>query len=142
METDERGNRSPSNLPDSGVSPKGLILIVDDESQIGEVVEIVLNEKGYHTQLFSDPEVALRFLTEAQERPLLLLTDFLMPEMNGMELIEQCKKIQPDLKTILYSGNVGEEITQYYPARPDRVLDKPFHPNMLVACIEAVLAKR
>lgn len=141
MERENPGNQPPCHSQDLGASSKGLILIVDDEPLIGEVVAIVLNEKGYRTRLFTDPEAALEFLVQAREKPLLLLTDFLMPRMNGMELIEQCNLIQQDLKTILYSGNVGDEITQYYPARPGRILDKPFHPHMLVTAIESLLAE-
>ena len=117
------------------------IFVVDDEPMMGEVVEAILQLEGYQTKVFSDPEAALQVLQETRHRPRLLLTDFVMPAMNGMELIEQAKKIQPDLKTILFSGNFGQDIMRYYPVKPDKFISKPFQPKALMALIKAVLAE-
>lgn len=116
-----------------------LIYVVDDESMIGEVVEVILKLKGFQPKFFTDPELALQTLISEERKPELLLTDFLMSPINGMELIERCKRVQPNLKTILYSGNVGEEITQYYSVKPDGFVSKPFLPKTLVATVRAVL---
>ena len=133
-------NESDSSLP-GGVCPEKLIYIVDDESLIGEVVEMVLKLKGFRPRFFVDPESALEALKFEAEKPVLLLTDFLMVPINGMELIERCKQIRPDLKTLLYSGNVGEEMTQHYRVRPNGFLGKPFLPNDLIAIIDSVLSQ-
>lgn len=117
------------------------IYVVDDEAMIGEVVEVILKLKGFHPKFFTDPEIALQSLANDQPRPHLLLTDFLMTPINGMELIERCKRIQPDLKTILYSGNVGEEILKYYSVKPDAFMSKPFLPKTLVSTVRSVLAE-
>src|SRR5882672_9736269 len=45
----------------------------------------------------------------------------------------------PELKTILYSGNVQEETVAFYPARPDRFLRKPFTPKTLIDLVQSVL---
>lgn len=116
-----------------------LVYVVDDESLIGEVVEVVLKLKGFRPKFFTDPELALESMTHDEEKPVLLLTDFLMSPINGMELIEKAKKILPSLKTILYSGNVGEEMTQYYSVKPDEFLSKPFFPQSLVAIVQSAL---
>lgn len=106
---------------------------------IGEVVEVILRLEGYQPRFFSDPEQAFEALSSAAAKPSLLLTDFLMSPINGMELIERCKEVQPGLKTILYSGNVGEEIMQYYQTKPDGFLSKPFLPKTLVGLVRNVL---
>jgi DNA-binding NtrC family response regulator len=133
---------APAQTPALGTSGKSaLIYIVDDEHMVGEVVEVILNLEGYLPKFFCDPTEAYHAFAKADPRPALLLTDFLMSPINGMQLIEQCKRLQPGLKTILYSGNVGQEITRYYSTRPDAFLSKPFLPKTLVHLVQSVLAK-
>ena len=116
-----------------------LIYVVDDESMIGEVVEVILSLEGLRSKFFQNPLSALSEIGEANPRPSLLLTDFVMTPLNGMELIERCKELYPGLKTILYSGNVGEDITQFYSVQPDAFLSKPFLPKTLVNTVQSVL---
>ncbi len=116
-----------------------LVYVVDDEPMVGDVVQAILKMGGYESVLFDDPNTAFQALNEANPKPTLLLTDFLMPQMTGRELIQHCKKVHPTLKTILYSGNVQEETVAFYPARPDRFLRKPFTPKTLIALVQSVL---
>lgn len=134
--------QSQKTIPASESSPerRAIIYVVDDEAMIGEMVEFVLKAAGYETIFFLDPEQAYEALGEADLKPDLLLTDFRMSSINGMELIERCRQIQPGLRAILISGNVGPEITQYYSAKPDGFLSKPFLPKALVETVRSVLA--
>ena len=116
-----------------------LVYVVDDEPMVGDVVQAILKMGGYESVLFDDPKIAFQALSDANPKPTLLLTDFLMPQMTGRELIQQCKKVHPELKTILYSGNVQEETVAFYPARPDRFLRKPFTPMTLIDLVQSVL---
>jgi DNA-binding NtrC family response regulator len=116
-----------------------VIYVVDDEPMVGEVVEILLQMEGFQPKLFQDPAVALMDFLAANPRPTLLITDFVMGSMNGMELIDNCKRIQPELKTILFSGNVGERITSSYSVKPDRFVSKPFQPKVLIEVIRSLL---
>jgi DNA-binding NtrC family response regulator len=126
----------PPNRPK--VDPK-LVFVVDDEAMIGDVVQIVLKMDGYTPRFFLDPEAALKCFLEDETKPALLLTDFLMSPMNGMELIERCKQQLPELKTILYSGNAGEDILQHYVVNPDGFLRKPFLPKTLLGLVRFIL---
>ena len=117
------------------------IYVVDDEPMVGELVATVLEMDGYQTTLFRNPAEALKAFITANPRPALLLTDFVMDGLNGMELIEHCKRAQPALKTILYSGNLGAEITQRYPVKPDYFIRKPFRPQNLLDTVRLVLAR-
>jgi DNA-binding NtrC family response regulator len=133
------------NQPDDSNSPAlpgraGYVYVVDDEEMIGEVVEVILQLEGYRPKFFSDPEAAFQSFLSETVKPELLLTDFLMRPINGMELIERCKQACPELKTILYSGNVGEEILRFYTVQPDGFLSKPFLPKTLVATVQSVLS--
>jgi len=116
-----------------------LIYVVDDEPMIGAVVEVILKLEGFEARLFSNPHEALKVFAQAQTKPALLLTDFLMSPINGMELIQNCKKLDPELKTLLYSGNVREDILEYYPIKPDGFLSKPFLPKNLVGAVQNIL---
>src|SRR5258707_1120571 len=80
-----------------------LVYVVDDESMIGEIVEVILQLEGYEARFFQNPSVAYETFLQANPRPALLLSDFVMTSMNGMELIDRCRQIEPGLKTILCS---------------------------------------
>jgi CheY-like chemotaxis protein len=125
----------------AAVLPQGgaLIYVVDDEPMVGELVATVLEMAGFQTKHFTHPAEALKAFTAANPRPALLMTDFVMPSLNGMELIERCKQPQPSLKTILYSGNVGAEIMQRYQVKPDFFIRKPFQPQNLIDNVCSVL---
>ena len=117
-----------------------LIYVVDDEVMIGDVVQILLRIDGFKPRYFQDPEAAWQALLEEDVQPALLLTDFVMGPINGMQLIERCKDRGMDFKTILYSGNPGEEILQHYDFRPDAFLRKPFLPRALLGLVRSTLA--
>ena len=118
------------------------VYVVDDEPMVGDVVQAILKMGGYDPVFFEDPRAALQAFGEAGRKPDLLLTDFLMPQMTGRELIQKCKQMQPELKTILYSGNVQEDTVALYPTKPDRFLRKPFTPKTLIDLVKSVLADR
>ena len=133
VEAEESENLSPA---------PGLVYIVDDEVLIGEVVEAILNLEGYETKVFSNPEQALQAFCEEPRKPELLISDFVMTPMNGMELIGRCKEVMPALKTLLYSGNVGEEITSQYVIKPEAFMSKPFLPRTLIGLVQSVLVAK
>lgn len=116
-----------------------LIYVVDDEIMVAEVVEAVLSLQAYRVRLFDNPQSALEAFIEEETKPDLLFTDFVMGEMTGLDLIEQCKRIHPPLKTILYSGSVGHEIWEESGTRPDDFLSKPFRPKALLEIVRNVL---
>jgi DNA-binding NtrC family response regulator len=118
---------------------KSLIYVVDDEAMIGEVVEVILSLEGYRPRFFQNPRHALDALQRGDDRPALMLTDFVMSPLNGIELIEAARGIYPSLKTVLYSGNVGQEALDRFATKPDAFLAKPFLPKTLITVIQRVL---
>lgn len=101
---------------------------------------MVLAFEGYQTQIFQNPVLALQALTAANPRPKLLITDFAMAGLNGLQLIEQCLKLEPALKTILISGNISQETVRQFPTKPDHFLFKPFPPKLLAGLVADLLA--
>ena len=127
--------------PAAPVPVPNLIYVVDDEPMVGEVVQAILEIAEYPSEFFQDPELAWRKLNEESVRPSLLLTDFLMTPINGMELIQRAKGRWSDLPAILYSGNITEEVLQGYPLRPDAFLRKPFLPPTLLELVNSFLRR-
>ena len=85
-----------------------LIYVVDDEPMLLELALVILEPHGYQIKTFRDPELALQTFAAADPKPDLLISDYAMHSMNGMQMIEQFKRIRPGQKIILVSGTVGE----------------------------------
>ena len=117
------------------------IYVVDDEPMVAELVSALLEIEGLGSTVFQSPVRALDAFSTAKRRPQLLITDYLMSELNGMELIEQCLRLEPGLRTILVSGYVNEDQIAAATIKPDRFLSKPFKSDMLIATIRSLLGR-
>ena len=115
------------------------IYIVDDSPDIGEMLEVFLSHAGYSTRVFAEPLKALDALQEAEPKPELLITDFRMPGVNGLELIQRCRAIHPALKVISASAYLPEEVLAGYPCKPDRILPKPYSSTALIETVRGLL---
>ena len=123
----------------AGDQSKALVLVVDDELMVGDVVQAMLELGGYRTIYFQDPRKALEWLQEPYTHPDLMLTDFLMPHLTGLDLLQAARASRPGLKAILYSGHVEEREADNYPERPQRFLRKPFSARTLISVVKSVL---
>ena len=133
---------NPKNAAaESRQQPGPLIYVVDDEPMLLELAALVLEPLGYQLQTFRDPEEAMRVFTAAKPRPAIVITDYAMHRLNGMDLVERCKQLQPGQKVILISGTVGHEVFQNAPVKPDRFLAKPYEARQLSDLVAVVLAE-
>ncbi|MFC4173885.1 response regulator [Microvirga sp. GCM10011540] len=118
------------------------ILVVDDEFLITDILVDALEEEGFRVLTAPNGRKALEVLNK--EVPALVVTDFMMPLMNGLELA-QAIKANPDwaqIPIILLSGAQGA-IARSHPELFAGVYDKPFRiENVLAAVIETVGAQR
>lgn len=119
---------------------KPLVYVVDDEAMLLELAAVILEPLGYEVATFRDPDQALEAFTRAQRRPDLLITDYAMHSMNGMDLIKGCRRLEPYQKVLLLSGTVGPEIYHQAADKPDRFLAKPYHARQLIDLVKAMLA--
>jgi CheY-like chemotaxis protein len=79
------------------------VLIVDDEEPICRLVDRILVEGGYDTVIAPDADAAIGLV--ATDDPLdLLLTDLMMPDMNGDELARRIRQVRPSLKVLYLTG--------------------------------------
>ena len=131
------GSKVTGSNPISELKP--LIYIVDDEAMLLELAAVILEPLGYRITTFREPETALKAFTKASPAPDLLITDYAMHRMNGMELIRECRRVRPDQKILLLSGTVGMEVFRECPSRPDQFLAKPYHARQLVEMVKDML---
>ena len=115
-----------------------VIFVVDDEVMLLGLAEMVLEPEGFEVHTFEDPRQALAEYKAAGTPPNLVVTDYAMGGMNGLDLIQECRKINPDQKTLLVSGTVDESIYANVAIKPDRFLAKPYNPDDFVAAVRAL----
>ena len=124
----------------NGQKKHPLIYLVDDEPTLVDLAEMSLAGGSYAFKKFLDPEEALKAFRAAKAKPDLLITDYAMGKMNGLELVEKCKELKPDLKSILVSGTAGAEIVLESSVKVDRYVGKPYQPANLAELVRRVLA--
>ncbi len=96
-----------------------------------DLTKEILEPRGYVVRPFRDPIQALEAFTAADPKPDLVVTDYAMGTMTGMELIQACRKVRPEQKILLVSGTVGPEICGEGDVGPDAFMAKPFEVNAL-----------
>ena len=119
-----------------------LIYLVDDEPLLLDLAEASLAPGGFRVKKFADPEEALKAFAKARPKPDVLVTDYAMGKMNGLELLEKCRTHRPDVKCVLVSGTVGAEVVMAAPTKVERFVGKPYQPENLLELVRRVLAER
>lgn len=113
------------------------ILLAEDHDLVAEYLAFSLKESGYNVVLASDGIQAMEIARESVPAIDLLVTDVIMPKMNGVELVLQVKELLSDLPVIFISGYSLEVMDQHgissdnYP-----LLQKPFDLNSLIQIID------
>jgi CheY-like chemotaxis protein len=119
--------------------PRGLVFVVDDNALLVEFASTVLEAAGYAVQFFVKPKAAVAAIRNAKPKPAVLVTDYEMAEMNGLELILSLHRIHPALKTVLVSGTVDRSITLGHAAKVHRFLGKPYEPAQLQKAVAELM---
>jgi len=126
--------------PGAELRQQGPIFVVDDEEAVVEVMEALLELHGVTASFFTDPVIALEAFIAAEPKPRLLISDYQMPKMNGMELLQMCKAEHPGLRSISCSGTLNVDEMRKYSIQPDRRMAKPFRSQQLFALLDELLA--
>jgi CheY-like chemotaxis protein len=116
------------------------VFAVDDEPMLLELISLVLEPLGYRVRVFRDPATALRAFALTKPPPALVVTDYAMHTMTGMDLIRECRRINPNQKIILVSGTVDEAIYRNSETKPDEFLAKPYQAKELSDLVRDVIA--
>jgi len=122
----------------AGTNKMKRILLVEDDNGMRRFLANALERAGYKVTDFDNGASAYERL---QEEPFsLLLTDIVMPEMDGIELARRATEIDPDLKVMFITGFAAVALSADTKAPHDsRVLSKPFHLRQLVDEVQKML---
>ncbi len=138
----DRETAEPEALLGETKPPRGseTILFVEDDAAILRLGEAILNQLGYTVLPARTPGSALE-LTERHRGPIdLLITDVIMPEMNGKDLGHSISRLRPDIKILYMSGYTANIIAHHGVLEPGiQFLQKPFTVNTLATRVRAVL---
>lgn len=122
----------------------GLVLIVDDEKQVRDVAKAILEHRGFRTLLATDGREALNLFVEHRHELALVLLDLTMPELDGKDVLEQIRRMRPDVPVILSSGYTKQDAIE--PGSEHRsvaFIQKPYLPEDLVRTVrDALVARR
>jgi two-component system, cell cycle sensor histidine kinase and response regulator CckA len=116
------------------------VLLVEDDPQLRQLSSSVLTHCGYRMLVASSPEEGIEICRANHRDIRLLVTDVVMPRMNGRQLAEQIQQVSPNVKVLYISGYTNNAIVHYGVLDPGlSFLPKPFTLSALVAKVREVL---
>ncbi|QEM69991.1 PAS domain S-box protein [Geobacter sp. FeAm09] len=116
------------------------ILLVEDDDSVREIAAEILQEIGYTILIAATARDAVEICTDSRRRIDLLLTDVIMPEMNGRELSHRIAALKPDIRVLFMSGYTAEVIDQKgILAEGLQFVQKPFDRAVLHRKIQSIL---
>src|SRR3990172_9301630 len=117
------------------------VLVVDDEDQMRKLIRLALQQEGHTVVEAPNGKRAIQHIQEAEIN--LVISDVVMPGMDGLELIREIRRTHPGIKVLAISG-AGKEgpglylnIAEHFGA--DAILMKPFTPDQLIEKVLALL---
>jgi len=116
------------------------VLVVDDEPTVRRFVSRVLREAGYGVNEAADGADALSLIRSGSVDPAAVVSDIVMPRINGVELLQYLSLERPRLPVILMSGFGTDQLTRRGIVSPCGVLAKPFSPELLLAELRRCLS--
>jgi len=118
-----------------------VILIVEDDSHVGESLRLLFKKKGYSTLLASNGKEGLHVFR--QEAVDLMITDVVMPKMGGLELLEAVKGLRPETEVIVISAQgTIEKAVQAMKLGAFDFIEKPINPRVISLLAERALEKQ
>jgi PAS domain S-box-containing protein len=136
------GDRAEEQAPQewAGARGQGSILLVEDEAGVRKFVRSILEKQGYTVLEAADTEEALRTAADSAAEFDLLLTDVIMPRLNGPELADRVTALRPGLKVLYMSGYTDRTIRLQSGLEGEaHFIQKPFTPGALVQKLRELL---
>ncbi|HNR93582.1 MAG TPA: transporter substrate-binding domain-containing protein [Kiritimatiellia bacterium] len=132
--------RSEEAAPTGGAT----VLLVADEATILKLGARMLRKLGYQVMEADRPDKAMQAVREYQGRIDLLITDLVMPRMNGRELADQIRQLRPDIRVLFTSGYAAGTLDNLAPGHEAEIsfLAKPFNMASLSRSVHSALSRK
>ena len=128
----------PATSPPKDIRGSEIILLVEDDRQVRTLVRLILERQGYRILEAAGAQEAIQLSERTPDHIHLLLTDVVMPRMNGRELYERLKRSRPDMRVLFMSGYTEKAFAA--DAGPGvSLIQKPFEPEALALRIREIL---
>lgn len=135
-------HRTPTLSPAADAKPKQkqTILLVDDEPLVRKATARLLRSLDYEVLVAESGETALSIVNQRQAGIDLVLTDVVMPEMNGLDLARELSRLSPSLKVLFMSGFTDGVLAERGVLKPGVMyLQKPIQREALASCLQNAL---
>ncbi|KLK90342.1 histidine kinase [Microvirga vignae] len=142
QEAPEEARADAPKKPAADMTGQGTILLVEDEDPVRAVNARALSARGYTVLEAASGVEALEIIQERGAPVDLVVSDVVMPEMDGPTLLGELRKLYPDLKVIFVSGYAEEAFRKNLPEGEDfNFLPKPFSLRQLVETVKQVMGR-
>ena len=118
------------------------VLLVDDDEQVRMVTEAVLMDAGYTVITAEDGATALRAMDSDRKRIRIVIADYAMPGITGLELLRTVKRQWPGVAILLATGYADIPDLLSGDLMVDQVIRKPFRSNELLARIHTIVGRQ
>jgi two-component system cell cycle sensor histidine kinase/response regulator CckA len=135
----EAGRRQAKGADESELWGTGTILLVEDEAMVRTVAERALTRHGYKVLTANNGEEALEIIDQGEEIAL-LVSDVVMPLMDGPTMVREARKTRPDLPILFMSGYAEEQLRKSIDIANVAFLPKPFSVQDLAEAVRKALA--
>jgi DNA-binding response OmpR family regulator len=115
------------------------VIVVDDEPDLATLFCDGLQSAGFKTKAFDDPEAAIEYISTHDSQVGLVITDWKMPKMNGLELTKIVSEIDDKIKVMVMSAYELEE-DQLREVNIDDYMRKPVHIAKLIEIVKMQLS--
>ena len=140
-------SRAPTPRPPSKAAPMpaadGCILVVDDEPVVRDLARTVLERVGFRVLIADGGEEALDIYRQQGSEIDLILLDYIMPRLNGVQVLKELQQLDPEVCVVFSSGySTDHEADQLLAAGARAFVAKPYRPQELVQTIRQILAAK
>jgi signal transduction histidine kinase/CheY-like chemotaxis protein len=135
----QAGPPAPEAPAEAAAWSGGEVLVLDDEAVIARALQRLLERKGYKVQAVTEPRAALAILRDQPGRFRALITDMSMPGLNGRQVLEEARRLDPRLAVLLSTGSVDLEREG---GDFDACLEKPYSLEQLELALRRAAARK
>jgi CheY-like chemotaxis protein len=122
--------------------PRKSVLLVEDHDSVRNVLRAILEEAGYEVLAAARPPEALALCANRDSSLDLVIADFVLPDMDGPELIEQIRNIHTAIPALYISGYLKDDVPERRFSEPGAAfMQKPFHAEAFLHTVRDLLAQ-